>query len=237
MAFTDQLREAADPIWAAQHEHPFVRGIAEGSLEPRKFRHYIRQDYLFLIDYARLLALGCARAARLDDMGGFARLAEATLGSEMELHRSYAADWGIAGADLEASYPTATTRAYTDYLLRTATLADFGELAAALLPCMWGYHELAAAIADRGRPDVELYARWIDQYAGAEFAELTDWCKALTEAAAEAGDHRRITEAFVTSSRYELAFWDASWREEAPLNQAESGASHAPETHRATLGA
>src|SRR5215216_3277152 len=194
MAFTDQLREAADPIWAAQYEHPFVRGIGEGSLDPRKFRHYIRQDYLFLIEYARLLALGCARAPRLDEMGRFAQLAEAVLGSEMELHRSYAADWGISTGELEAEQPTATTRAYTDFLLRTATLADYGELAAALLPCMWGYPELAI------------------------------WCKALTNAAAETSDHRRMTDAFLTSSGYELAFWEASWREETPLHQPETPA-------------
>ena len=217
MAFTDQLREAAEPIWAAQHEHPLVRGIGAGSLEPRKFRHYIRQDYLFLIDYARLLALGCARAPRLEEMGRFAQLAEAVLGREMELHRSYASDWGISAAELEAEQPTATTRAYTDFLLRTATLGDYGELAAALLPCMWGYQELAAGLASRGRPGNELYARWIDEYAGAEFTELTTWCKALTNRAAEISDHRRMTDAFLVSSRYELAFWNASWREEAPL--------------------
>jgi thiaminase (transcriptional activator TenA) len=68
MHFSDQLRKAADPIWVAQHEHPFLRGIGEGTLEPGKFQHYVRQDYLFLIDYARLLALGCARAPRLDAM-------------------------------------------------------------------------------------------------------------------------------------------------------------------------
>jgi thiaminase/transcriptional activator TenA len=224
MAFTDQLREAGGPIWAAQHEHPFVRGIGEGSLEPRKFRHYIRQDYLFLIDYARLLALGCARAPRLDEMGRFAQLAEAVLGREMELHRSYAADWGISAAELEAEQPTATTRAYTDFLLRTATLADYGELAAALLPCMWGYHELACRLASRGRPSNELYARWIDEYGSGEFGELTAWCKALTNAAAETCDDRLMTDAFLTSSRYELAFWSASWREEAPLHQSPAGA-------------
>jgi thiaminase/transcriptional activator TenA len=225
MPFTDRLREAADPIWAAQHEHPFVRGIGEGSLDPRKFRHYIRQDYLFLIEYARLLALGCARAPRLDEMGRFARLAEAVLGSEMELHRSYAADWGISTGELEAEEPTATTRAYTDFLLRTATLGDYGELAAALLPCMWGYHEVAVGLASRGLPSDELYARWIGEYAGAEFGELTIWCKALTNAAAETSDRRRMTDAFLTSSRYELAFWDASWREEAPPRQPETPAS------------
>jgi thiaminase/transcriptional activator TenA len=219
MAFTDELRQAADPIWSAEHEHPFVRGIGEGSLDSVKFRHYVRQDYLFLIDYARLLALGCARAPRLDEMTRFAELAGAVLGSEMALHRSYAAEWGVSPAALEGERPTATTRAYTDFLLRVAALGDYGELAAALLTCMWGYHELAVTLAELGRPGNELYARWIDEYAGAEFGQLTAWCRTLTNRAAETSDRRRMTDAFLTSSRYELAFWDASWRKEPPLHR------------------
>jgi thiaminase/transcriptional activator TenA len=219
MAFTDELRQAADPIWAAQHEHPFVRGIGKASLDATKFRHYVRQDYLFLIDYARLLALGCARAPRLDAMTRFTQLAGAVLGSELELHRSYAAEWGVSTAELEDEQATATTRAYTDFLLRVAALGDYGELVAALLPCMWGYHEVAARLAESGRPSNELYARWIDEYASAEFGQLTTWCRALTDEAAETSDRRRMTDAFLTSSRYELAFWEASWREEPPLRE------------------
>jgi thiaminase/transcriptional activator TenA len=217
MLFTDELRQAADPIWAAQHEHPFVRGIGTGSLDPRKFGHYVRQDYLFLVEYARLLALGCARAPGLDEMTYFARLTGAVLESEIALHRSYASEWGISAAELEAEQPTATTRAYTDFLLRTAALGDYDELLAVLLPCMWGYHELARGLAERGRPANELYARWIDEYASAEFGELTTWCKTLTDRAAQSGDRRRMTHAFLASSRHELAFWDASWREERPI--------------------
>jgi thiaminase len=60
-----------------------------------------------------------------DTLGdGLHELAGAVLGSEMELHRSYAAEWGISTAELENERPTATTRAYTDFLLRVAALAD-----------------------------------------------------------------------------------------------------------------
>jgi len=152
-------------------------------------------------------------------MTRFAELAGAVLGREMELHRSYAVEWGISTAELEAERPTATTRGYTDFLLRVAALGDYGELVGALLPCTWGYHELAVDLVERGLPGNELYARWIDEYANPEFGELTAWCRALTDAAAESGDHRRMTDAFLTSSRYELAFWDASWREEPPLHE------------------
>jgi thiaminase/transcriptional activator TenA len=217
MRFTDELRQAAASVWDAQHEHPFVRGIGDGTLAASKFRHYLRQDYLFLIDFARLLALGCARARRLDEMSRFAELAQAVLTSEMELHRAYANEWGVSAAELEAERPTATTRAYTDFLLRTGALGDYAELVAALLPCMWGYHELATTLAAQGRPGNDRFVRWIEMYADPDFGALTGWCRDLTDAAAQSGDRSRMADAFAASSRHELAFWEASWREEEPL--------------------
>lgn len=105
---------------------------------------------------------------------------------------------------------------YADFLLRTAALGDYAELVAALLPCMWGYHEIGSVLAQRGRPGNEPSASWIDEYAGAEFGALAAWCRQLTDTAAGGGDRDRMTHAFVVASRHELAFWDASWREEAP---------------------
>jgi thiaminase (transcriptional activator TenA) len=215
MPFSDQLRQAAAEVWEAQHEHPFVRGIGEGTLDPERFRFYVRQDYLFLIEYGRLLALACARAPRLELMERFAELAHSTLRTEMDLHRAYAADWGISGAELERERPHTATRAYTDFLLRTAALADFGELVAALLPCMWGYSELGQRLAQDRRPAEERYARWIEMYSGEEFANLARWCREVCDEVADgAGEEGkgRMRDAFVASSRYELEFWESAWR-------------------------
>ena len=85
----------------AQHDHPFVRGIGEGTLDLKRFKFWIRQDYLFLIDYARLLAMAVVRAPDLPAMRRFAGLAQSTLSVEMELHRSYAAEFGITAQELE----------------------------------------------------------------------------------------------------------------------------------------
>jgi thiaminase (transcriptional activator TenA) len=215
VSFSADLREAADPIWQAQHDHPFVRGVADGTLPVEGFKRYVRQDYVFLIDYARLLALGAARAPDLDTMRRFAELSQAILADEMDLHRAFAREFGISEADLEAEEPLPVTRGYTDFLVRTAATGDFGELAAALLPCMWGYAEIGERLADEGAPEHDGYAEWIAVYASAEFAELATWCRELTDAAADgvAGPgRRRMHAAFRASSEHELAFWDSAWR-------------------------
>ncbi|HWF36462.1 MAG TPA: thiaminase II [Solirubrobacteraceae bacterium] len=211
--YSDELRSLAAGIWEAQHVHPFVQGIADGSLEVERFRHFVRQDYVYLIEYARLLSLACARAPRLEWMRRFAELAQSTLGTEMDMHRAFAAGWDITGEELEYERATPTTRAYTEFLLRTATLGDFSELVAALLPCMWGYAEVGQALAPRteGNP----YAAWIEAYASPAFAAQASWCRSVADELASGLDdagRARMLEAFLQSSRHELAFWDMAWQ-------------------------
>jgi thiaminase/transcriptional activator TenA len=132
----------------------------------------------------------------------------------MDLHRAYAHELGISEVELERETLAPTTRAYTDFLLRMAALGDFAELAAALLPCMWGFSEIGRRLQDSGRPSEPRYAKWIAMYADPEFAALADWCRELVDELAEgiSEDGRaRMEAAFLTSSRHELAFWEMGW--------------------------
>jgi thiaminase (transcriptional activator TenA) len=209
-----QLRELGDPIWEAQHAHPFVRGIGDGTLDPARFGHWLRQDYLYLIDYAKLIATAVLRAPDLETTTTCAGLLHGIMQTEMDLHRSYAAGFGITTADLKREVKAPTCQGYTDFLLRVATTGDFTELLAALLPCIWGYAEIGQRLAARGMPDDARYAAWIEMYAGEEFAALGAWCRDLVDrSGAGLPDRaiRRMEEAFITSSRYELAFWEMAW--------------------------
>jgi thiaminase/transcriptional activator TenA len=213
--FSDRLRAAAGAIWQSQHEHPFVRGIGDGSVDMAQFRFWVRQDYLFLIDYARLFALGVARAPDIEAMTTFAGLCHETLATEMVLHRAYAAEFGISEAELAAETKAPTTQAYTDFLLRTAALGDYGELTAALLPCMWGFSEVGQRLKQRGLPRQPQCAAWIEMYASPEFGELAGRCRELTDRAAAGlpeAQLLRMQSAFLTSSRHELAFWEMAYR-------------------------
>jgi thiaminase/transcriptional activator TenA len=96
------------PNLERQLAHPTVRGIAAGDLDHTRFRAWLVQDYLFLLDYVRLFALAAARAPDPDTLGRLVDLAHATFHQELSLHRAYAAEFGLAEADLDRAEKSPT---------------------------------------------------------------------------------------------------------------------------------
>ncbi|ABG05698.1 transcriptional activator, TenA family [Rubrobacter xylanophilus DSM 9941] len=211
--FTGELWRSIEGIYAAILDHPFIRGLTDGSLPRDRFRHYVVQDALYLRDYARALSLAGVRSP---DEGALVMFDEHAVGAikvERSLHESFFRDFGITEEEVRRTPMAPTNLAYTSYLLRVASLGDYHEVLGAVLPCYWIYAEVGRALLERGSPD-ELYARWIDTYGGEEFNELVRAVLELTDRAC-AGlnpDQRAAaTEAFVTTSRYEWMFWNMGW--------------------------
>jgi thiaminase/transcriptional activator TenA len=222
MGFSAEMREKSARSWDLEKRHPFVVGIGDGTLSLDRFRYYMRQDYLFLVDFSRVIAMAAAKARTVDDMAWFARLLHETLNTEMSLHVGFCGDFGISEEELMATEPSPTTLAYTRHLIGAAYSGDAGEIATAMLPCSWGYSEIGRTLEDRGAPrDQPLYGRWIAMYSSPEFAELAEWLRSYVDRAAEATGaegRRRMEELWVASSRYEYMFWDAAYRmEEWPV--------------------
>src|SRR5699024_12740349 len=113
--FTDRVVNRVEPIWKAYLEHTFVKGIGEGDLEVEKFKHYLKQDYLYLIEYSRIFAIGAAKAKELKSMTMFADLLHGTMNFEMDLDREYAEKFGISNEELESTELSATMNAYKSY--------------------------------------------------------------------------------------------------------------------------
>jgi thiaminase (transcriptional activator TenA) len=218
MGFARDLQNRCAPIFARIRQHPFVRGIGDGTLPIERFRFYVEQDYVFLIEYSRVLALAVAKGLTLDGMARFAEFLHATLNVEMALHRGYAARFGITEAELARVTAAPTTYAYTRHLLVTAYSGTLPEICASLLPCQWGYGELGRTLAEAGEPvDQPLYAEWIRMYAGEEYHQLVSELLATFDALAAAESivaRERMAAIFATSARYEWSFWEMAWRME-----------------------
>jgi thiaminase/transcriptional activator TenA len=212
--WTSSMWEGARPIYTAILDHPFLAGLTTGTLSPERFAYYVAQDVYYLRDYARTLAVVAAKAPTHADTGLLARHAAETAEVELVLHEKLLPELDIDAAALATIAVSPTTRAYTSYLLATAYDGTFAEGLAAVLPCYWIYQRVGAELVEKGSPDPR-YQRWIDTYAGEEFAATVQDVLDLAGragpdlASAEAG---RTREHFLTTARYEWMFWDAAWR-------------------------
>lgn len=216
--FTDRLWKRVEPIWNSYLEHPFVKGLGEGWLEVEKFQHWLKQDYVYLIEYSRLFALGSAKAQDLKTMTAFAKLLHGTLEMEMTLHREYASQFGISHDDLEATEAGATTTAYTSYMLNVSQQGGIENVVASVLACAWSYNFIGKTLATwPGALDHDMYGRWVKMYSSDEFTEIAEDCKRLINEIAEGKPERdlsAIEEIVVKTSYFEYMFWDMAENKE-----------------------
>lgn len=215
MAFSDQLLDLGEDIWTAQYEHPFVVELADGTLDEDAFRFWVKQDYRYLLDYARLFAIAGTKARDEETMTHLLGVAHTVLDHELDLHRSFAEEYDITEAELETVQKAPVCGAYTDFLVRTAHEGSIAEIAAAMFPCMQGYHDVGKHAADLA-DDEHRYTPWIDMYTGEEFAEATEWCRSFVDRCGEQypGEHDAMEKAFLRSARLEHRFWEMCYQQE-----------------------
>lgn len=211
---------AADCLdsWEAYTGHAFVRGVRDGSLPHAAFRHYLIQDYLFLIQFTRAYALAVYKSDDLTEMQEASNTVHALLNTEMGLHVSYCEQWGITGSQMLATPEAAATTSYTRYVLDAGMAGDLLDLLVALAPCSCGYGEIGAWLA--GDPATVLagnpYREWIELYGGDDFQQVSRSAVAQIDrvAAARVGDEPRrsprwdaLCRNFRRAVELETAFW------------------------------
>lgn len=216
MKTTELLIEAAGAVWDRCYDHPFVQGIQSGALDREKFRYYIMQDYLYLKDYAKVFALGAAKARDVETASLLAGYLS-VMNGEMNVHSGYLARLGVTQAELDTMPPALDNRSYTSYMLRVAYEAGAAEILAAVLPCAVSYEVLAKRIVENAPDSVgdAFYGDWIRGYASEEYAAgNAELLRALDRLTAQSAPEQlaRLRDIFVTCSRYELAFWELAWK-------------------------
>lgn len=212
-----RLRDASAAAWRAYTWHPFVQGLADGSLPLPAFRRYLVQDYLFLVQFARAFALAAYKA---ESPAAFRAKIEATgaLLHEMTMHVGYCAEWGIGEAAILAEPEAAETVAYTRWVLDRGIAGDILDLEVALAPCTVGYGEIALLIeaSPTRRRGGNPYESWIAMYAGAEYQSLARASAARLDALGEshggAARFAALAADFAKAARLEADFWQMGLR-------------------------
>lgn len=206
--------------WHDYTHHAFVEGLRDGTLPRASFLHYLVQDYVFLVHFARAWSLGVVKAETLDEMKVCASTVDALVNHEMALHvKSCAAD-GIEEAKLFVAVEAFENLAYTRYVMDAGLQGDFLDLMAALAPCCFGYGEIGTRLA-QSATSATPYTDWIDTYADAGYQSVMTTVGQMMDGAIA---HRlgpdptasvrwpNLQARFTTATRLEVAFWDMGLR-------------------------
>lgn len=203
--FTEKAWESTENIIAEILSHPFLTGLADGTLPEENFSFYISQDSLYLSEYGRALATLAAHAPDDQAQEFWLNSALECIVTERELHKGYQADTSVPMAP--------TTLAYTSFLKAEAA-QDYAVGVAAVLPCFWIYQYVGDELVKQAaHPNP--YSAWLDTYSDPQFAESVEGAKTLANTAyavASPDCQAGMLQAYQRAARYEYLFWDAAWR-------------------------
>ena len=221
MPLFDALKTHSEDLWSRYTHHDFCKQLATGDLPEASFRHYLVQDYIFLIHFSRAWALAVVKSDELEDMRLAARTVDALLNHEMALHVEYCKGWGISEQEMARAPEAPQNMLYTRFVLETGQRGDLLDLLVALAPCFLGYAEIGAWIAKDSatKLDGNPYRAWIEMYSEAEFQDVAAGAREQMNRVAgrrgmpggQATNSSRwpsLLKTFQTATELEIGFWD-----------------------------
>ncbi|KAI7904434.1 Phosphomethylpyrimidine kinase-domain-containing protein [Cokeromyces recurvatus] len=206
-------------LWSDFIDHPFVRGIADGTLPIESFTYYLKQDYLYLQHYARAASLAAYKSSTMDMIGLNAAIV-LHITNESRLHLDICSKFGITKEDVLATPESVFNSAYTRFVLDKGTSGDILDLKIAMLPCLLGYGEIGLKLYNdpATKKDGNPYWDWICQYAAEDYQQAVRTGLAEIERLADeyistsAVRFKDVCKTFEQATRLEVMFWEMGLR-------------------------
>jgi len=219
MSFSRGLKAKASEVWEEGYNHPFLQELGQGTLDKEKFKFYLLQDYLYLLQYSKVFASAAIKSDTEELMTRFSEIQYFTLANEMDLHRSYMAEFGITPEEAGNVKPSLYNRTYTAYMLACAQTGGLAEVLAAVFPCAWTYSDWVKRLKEQYADKLEgnFYQSWIEKYASEEFENSFEWFyDTLDTLTANMTDKQRekIADIFISSVEFEYLFWDMAYKQQ-----------------------
>ena len=219
MKVSQRLYEKALPIWESYFTHPFIQGMADGTLAKDKFQFYMIQDHKYLMEYAKVFALGVIKSRDEKDMRLFAAFIADTLNTENAVHQFFLKELGITQEDIERTPMCLNNDSYTNYMIAVAMkegldaqLTAWDESAGFFF---WSYKLIGDYMETiPGALEQPFYGRWSSTYVSDAFRggnqTVIDLLDRLTEGYTEE-QIQNLEHILINCSKYEYQFWDMAW--------------------------
>ena len=213
MKFSDKLYAGVNDLWREAADKPFVREMALGTLSEKRFRNYMIQDYLSLLDYMEILSF--IRSQTEDEVLRRFLLAviNETESETYRVHLPHMRKIGVSDEETASAVRLQVISEYTEYM--RAQVREHGFLAGltALLQCSWVYAYIGEKMTAECSEEIAAspFRFWFDAYTCKEYIEANQmWVDTLDRETEGITDDTAmlLKSIFRTCAEYENKLWD-----------------------------
>lgn len=198
-------------IWEEYINHEFVRQLENATLPSENFIFYLKQDYIYLINYAKCYARLAINAKTSTELRFAMKFQNYIVEGEMQLHQEIL-KLGIDAKNFSDFDESILNMAYSRYMLSVGESGDFLDMLIALAACAVGYGVIGKNIKERlgDIPSSHPYKAWIDTYSSDEFLREVDEFITFVDSYSDMVNESkftRLSEIFGNVTRLEVGFW------------------------------
>ena len=214
MKFSEKLHTGVEDLWREAAGKPFVREMALGTLTEKRFRNYMIQDYLYLLDYIEILSFIRSQTGDEDLRRFLLAVINETENETYRVHLPHMKKIGVSDEEIAAAVRLQVISEYTEYMREQVREHGFLAGLTALLQCSWLYAYIGEKMTAECSEEIAAspFRFWFDAYTCKEYIEANQmWIDTLdreTEGIT-GGTAMLLKNIFRTCAEYENKLWDA----------------------------
>lgn len=213
MKFSDKLYQKVHYLWEEATQKSFLTEMATGTLDEDRFKNYILQDYLYLLDYVDIIShiSNLRDGMHLKDF--FNKIMDETRNEIYRVHIPNMKKFRICYGNISRYKKAPIISEYVEYIHSNLYREGFLACLSALLQCSWIYAYIGKSLTKKYSFEIcnSPYKFWFDAYTCLEYVEANRmWIDIFDNELANIGakEKDKFYQIFETCARYENKFWD-----------------------------
>lgn len=169
--FFYKLKNSCKKEWYEYTNHKFLSDLVNNKLPYKNFKNYLVQDYVFLQQFLKILALSVYKSNNFDEINRSINFIKG-IDHEIKLHISYCKKWKIPLKSLNNIVVEKANSDYTDHVLKVGKNGDNLDIFSCLSVCIIGYGEIGFNLSKIKNWKKSKYSSWIQMYSSKEYQRV-----------------------------------------------------------------
>jgi len=166
-----KLKSSCNKEWSEYTDHKFLSDLVSNKLTDKNFKKYLVQDYIFLQQFLKILALSVYKSKSFEEINRSVNFIKG-IDHEIKLHISYCKKWKIPLRSLANIKVESANSAYTDHVLSVGKNGNNLDIFSSLSPCIIGYGEIGFKLSKIKNWKKSKYSSWIKMYSSKEYQQV-----------------------------------------------------------------